>query len=429
MTNLLTVLPDFDTQPYTHILPSLEKALISTADLLTLDALDVAKRAQVPPGEVKKLASAVLNGLHAFTALREVGRPADSVPATDPGQHEAISTLDDVLDNALGGGVAIGRVTEFVGESAAGKTQFLLTLLLSAQLKPPHGVGKAALYISTEAPLQTTRLAQILDQHPKLAVLPPDQKPTMARVQSAHIHDLEAQDHILRFQVPVMLQRHDVGLLVIDSIAANYRPEFDKGKAKRSAAESFVKRSNQVTDLGTLLRETAEKYGIAVVVANQVADRFAAFEPPPSQLQTSQQIQKPPSVSAPQSVPTFPSTTPQGTAHDGVITPSSLSTDDPLALDHQHRFFTGWGDDLQTTNMKTPSLGLAWTNQLTARVALVKVPIYEAKQYMAGEEPNIAGWKRTFKVVFSEWCPASCSEFEISSGGVRSIAEQRENGS
>ncbi|KAK5743641.1 DNA repair protein rhp57 [Elasticomyces elasticus] len=429
MTNLLTVLPDFDTQPYTHILPSLEKALISTADLLTLDALDVAKRAQVPPGEVKKLASAVLNGLHAFTTLRELGLPTGDVPATDPGQHEAISTLDNVLDTALGGGIAIGRVTEFVGESAAGKTQFLLTLLLSAQLKPPHGVGKAALYISTEAPLQTTRLAQILDQHPKLVVLPPDERPTMARVQSAHIHDLEAQDHILRFQVPVMLQRHDVGLLVIDSIAANYRPEFDKGKAKRSAAESFVKRSNQVTYLGTLLRETAEKYGIAVVVANQVADRFAAFEPPPSQLQTSQQVQKPLSVSATQSVAILPSTTPQGTAHDGVATPPSLSTDDPLALDHQHRFFTGWGDDLQTTNLKTPSLGLAWTNQLTARIALVKVPIYEAKQYMAGEEPNIAGWKRTFKVVFSEWCPPSCSEFEISSGGVQSIAEQHENGS
>ena len=55
MTNLLTVLPDFDIQPFTHILPSLEKALVSAADLLTLDALDVAKRAQVPPGEVRKL--------------------------------------------------------------------------------------------------------------------------------------------------------------------------------------------------------------------------------------------------------------------------------------------------------------------------------------------------------------------------------------
>jgi len=55
MTNLLIVLPEFDVKPFTHILPSLEKALISTADLLTLEAVDVAKRAQVPPGEVKKL--------------------------------------------------------------------------------------------------------------------------------------------------------------------------------------------------------------------------------------------------------------------------------------------------------------------------------------------------------------------------------------
>ncbi|KAK1019355.1 DNA repair protein rhp57, partial [Friedmanniomyces endolithicus] len=67
MTNLLSVLPDFDIQPYAHILPSLEKALISTADLLTLDALDVAKRAHVPPGDVRRLAAAVLDGVHGST--------------------------------------------------------------------------------------------------------------------------------------------------------------------------------------------------------------------------------------------------------------------------------------------------------------------------------------------------------------------------
>ncbi|KAK1017820.1 DNA repair protein rhp57, partial [Friedmanniomyces endolithicus] len=137
---------------------------------------------------------------------------------------------------------------------AAGKTQFLLTLLLSVQLSSAHGTAKSALYISTEAPLPTLRLVQILEEHPKLSALPSDERPTMARVQSAHIHDLEAQDHILRYQVPVVIKRHNVGLLVIDSIAANYRPEFDRGKAKGSAAESLVNRSNQVTELGALLR-------------------------------------------------------------------------------------------------------------------------------------------------------------------------------
>ena len=124
MTNLLTLLPEFDVRPYTHILPSLEKALVSTADLLTLDALDVAKRAQVPPGEVKKLASALLEGLHsalggsnalqrdgASTAGSEV-RPNDPSPSSPA----AISTLDDQLDSSLGGGILPGYLTEVVGE-------------------------------------------------------------------------------------------------------------------------------------------------------------------------------------------------------------------------------------------------------------------------------------------------------------------------
>lgn len=124
MTNLLIVLPDFDIRPYTHILPSIEKALISTADLLTLDAPDIAKRAQVPPGEVRKLANALLDGLHASNHLEEeTGREAheSAVRQVEDGQSLAgrwrtISTLDDRLDAALKGGIGVGCVTEVVGE-------------------------------------------------------------------------------------------------------------------------------------------------------------------------------------------------------------------------------------------------------------------------------------------------------------------------
>lgn len=127
MTNLLTVLPDFDIRPYTHILPSLEKALISAADLLTLDAIDVAKRAQVPPGEVKKLCDALLESLRVRNSspgpVDDAGvvdvRPApltiqDGLSIVEDWQ--CISTLDDVLDATLNGGIATRCLTEFVGE-------------------------------------------------------------------------------------------------------------------------------------------------------------------------------------------------------------------------------------------------------------------------------------------------------------------------
>lgn len=122
MTNILTALPNFDTARYTHILPSLEKALVSTADLLTLDAVDVAKRAQVPPSEVKKLADALLETLRTDAPADDAGWGASS--ALQNGRHVArrwatISTLDDELDEMLGGGIALGHLTEIVGERSA----------------------------------------------------------------------------------------------------------------------------------------------------------------------------------------------------------------------------------------------------------------------------------------------------------------------
>jgi DNA repair protein RAD57 len=309
-------------------------------------------------------------------------------------------------------------------DSAAGKTQFLLTLLLSVQLSTPLSKGKSAIYISTEAPLQTTRLSQILNTHPKLSGLPAPDQPSLSRIQSTHIHDVEAQEHILRYQVPVAVQKQDIGLLIVDSIAANYRAEFDKTKARKGAA-SFAKRNNQLSQLGSLLRDIARTYNVAVVVANQVADRFTTAESSSQAVRVSQSTQRSRRESPPQSrgndtaqfssnIPVEPSAGPQ-----------LLSTDDPLALDHQMRFFTGWGDDPTAENFKTPSLGLTWTNQLATRIALLKEPIYENRVYRPGEDRNIAGWKRTAKIVFSAWCSEGSVDFEIWEGGIKGVERLR----
>lgn len=306
--------------------------------------------------------------------------------------------------------------------SAVGKTQFLLTLLLAVQLHSPNGPGKSALYISTEAPLQTTRLTQIQKIHPKLSALPDAERPSLSRIQSTHIHDVEAQEHILRYQVPVAIEKQNIGLLVIDSIAANYRAEFDRSKA-RKGAESFAKRSNQVSQLGTLLRDIARTHNIAIVVANQVADRFANVEPSTSQIpHISQNTQRSRPNSPPQSRNNRSTAMSQEVHSDSSQIARALSTDDPLALDHQQRFFTGWGDDPAIANLKTPSLGLTWTNQLATRIALLKEPIYEDKVYLLGEDRNIVGWKRNSKAVFSAWCAESTTTFDIWEGGIRATA-------
>jgi DNA repair protein RAD57 len=61
-------------------------------------------------------------------------------------------------------------------------------------------------------------------------------KPSLDRVISIVTPDLESQDHILQYQVPVAIKRHNIGLIVLDSVAANYRAEFERPGANRNGA-------------------------------------------------------------------------------------------------------------------------------------------------------------------------------------------------
>jgi DNA repair protein RAD57 len=318
--------------------------------------------------------------------------------------------------------------SKLTASSGAGKTQLLLTLLLAAQLPPPYGLAKSAVYISTEAVLSTTRLAQLLSSNPVLASLSPDKRPSLSRVLSIQTPDLESQEHILRYQLPVAIRKHGVGLVILDSVAANYRAEFDKKGG--TAAASMAKRGTQLVQLGALLRELARTENIAVVVANQVADRFT----------------RAPSAVSSNAASRTTSTNSQGNGRE--LTPQPLTqsqpevglllSPDPLALDHQQKWFTGWGDQQYESEQtqKTPSLGLVWTNQLACRIALIKKPVFATRQppttgnvedQWHEEDNHISKWRRWLKVVFAPWAPPSYDrgvEFEILRGGIKHIAKK-----
>ncbi|KAL9062232.1 MAG: hypothetical protein Q9157_009104 [Trypethelium eluteriae] len=443
MTDLHHVLPDFSTKTFTHLLPSLEKAQVTVSDLLTLEAIDIARRALVPVAELQRLANDLLQALH--SAVRSEHQDADADAdaaegivgpdqtryAANIGQGsswETVQTLDKGLDTALGGGIPKGYVVEVTGESGAGKTQFLLLLLLSAQLPVPLGFAKSTLYISTEAPLQTARLSQMLDNHPHLSNEPANRKPSLSKVLSIQTPDLESQEHILQYQLPVVIRRQNIGLVVVDSIAANYRAEFDRPGVKHSGA-AMAQRGTQLTRLGHLLRQIARDYSVAIVVANQVADRFSAVGADVS-LTYRQASHSYYEGNAVFNQPRENNTTPRSTQSS-----ASQADFEPLTLDHQQRWFTGWGDEHihgpESKAYKTPSLGLVWTNQIAARIALIKEPLYAHVQGEPGHlEREIIGWKRQMKVVFAPWAPPSIIAsgqtaagipFEIVDAGVKSL--------
>ena len=180
---------------------------------------------------------------------------------------------------------------------------------------------------------------------------------------------------------------------------------------------ALATRSAQLVQLGALLRSLSREHDCAIVVANQVADRFAPFS-------TTSRASD--SISAGNVL----SISPASTAMSSAPAPTKIS------LDHQQRFFTGWGAEpsISSYNLKTPSLGLVWANQITCRIALVKgrdgggAGVGEGTGYsegVGGVEWNMR-WRRWMRVVFTPWVADTEErdegvEFEIWSGGVRAI--------
>ena len=319
--------------------------------------------------------------------------------------------------------------------SGSGKTQFLLSLLLSAQLSSPKGLGKRAIYISTEAPLTTPRLSQYLKFHPYLSSLPRDQTPSLEDILAINAMDLETQEHIINYQLPVAIARYNVGIVVIDSITANFRAEHSSHDVN-----ALSTRSGELAKLGQMLRNLAVQEDIAIVVANQVSDRFGSMDNNPGASYPSRTLPQPPPAAdlnfpvpkpritagiettktqlhpnyalhtnlnmtnSPSSSPAFPSSPSAFPAEEDPQFDGSYLVGDPvrsetLSLLHQQRFFTGWGDSPQPQpqlqpqsqsqphsqshwqwgstgarkqSLKTPALGFVWTTQIACRIALKK---------------------------------------------------------
>lgn len=224
--------------------------------------------------------------------------------------------------------------------------------------------------------------------------------------------DLETQDHILNYQLPVAIARYDVGLVVIDSITSNYRAEHSSNNML-----ALSTRSTELAKLGQLLRNLAAKENIAIVVANQVSDRFepvaatgeTALRPgfasglsqsaavgareslnasplPRNRLENGGLAENLAPSSSPAPSSPFPGQ--EDDQFDGSYLISNPARSSILSLLHQERFFTGWGDGSQLdTSLKTPALGFFWSTQIACRIALKKEDYQPAIAPMDGTIP------------------------------------------
>lgn len=192
-------------------------------------------------------------------------RPEELLQNPVPTHTQKLSVGCPVLDRFLGGGVPCNAVTELVAESGIGKTQLCLQLLLHSAAH----LSASSLYLHSEFPFPFRRLRQLSLSlsGPSLPTNPLD-RILVHPLKSAH-HLLDLLPHIdsLLSRPP----RLPIKLIVIDSVAALFRSEFDNNP------KDLKRRSSLFFKISSKLKAQAVKYGAAVVITNQVVDVMDSY--------------------------------------------------------------------------------------------------------------------------------------------------------
>lgn len=261
-----TEMDQLDLNP--RIIAAVRRAKLKSAkELLHFSGPDLQRVTGLSGPDVRHLlraASLSLRGGSVLTALH-LHQQRDRFPA----QHQRLSLGCPVLDRLLRGGLPLDGITELAGPSSAGKTQLALQLCLAVQFPRQHGGLQAgAVYICTEGAFPARRLQQLVGQHWRLrADVARDEVGKMrfsSQIFVEHAADVDALLECVTRKVPVLLSRGMARLVVIDSVAAPFRCEFD--------AQASVPRARCLQALGAALRRLSHAFQSPVLCINQVTD-------------------------------------------------------------------------------------------------------------------------------------------------------------
>lgn len=217
------------------------------------DSLDIAE-ALTPDMDELELLSQIVTEPETVSNQTVVNRPADdtsiefiSASTLLANNPPPLSVGCPLLDLALAGGLRRGGLTEVVGESSAGKTQFCLQCALTTASK-----GEKVVYIVTEGSFPQARLDQMVEARGR-----EDLRDLVLVQQVKDVHHLLA---VLGDQLDKVAK--EVALVIVDSVAAviRYDGDFTTGLLKGEI----------VHKLGRAVLGVALRHNMAVLVVNQV---------------------------------------------------------------------------------------------------------------------------------------------------------------
>ncbi|KAF8497048.1 P-loop containing nucleoside triphosphate hydrolase protein [Russula emetica] len=290
---------------------------VTVSDFLLFPFSDISQRCRLAPQAVQAIVDSIAHALaRPPSILRDVMRNGS----------ELITTGDTLLDEMLGGGIRVGMVWEFVGESGAGKTQLALQLSLLVQLPIDQGgLNGSACYLTTSSSLPTPRLIQLLHEHPLLA----GSRCTLDNIQTRATKSVSSLLHALSEIIPASINAAKgrpapLKLLIIDSLADLLMED-----AKISTT-TLADRSRNLSAIAAQLHALASTYQLAVVAINRVTDVWDR---------------------RPDADMGFPG--------------------ELIYADHARLFGRAEGDG-GAFSKKSAALGLVWANQVNARIMLTR---------------------------------------------------------
>ena len=157
-------------------------------------------------------------------------------------------------------------ITELYGTAGAGKTQIGLSTCVSCVSQQSSNNNNAmALYV-TLGEVAPTKLAQRLQQMATARNNHHQQYTTTTSedvLQRILTRTLRNQDELLAFcqtQLDKLLQRHDISIVVLDSMAGMFR----------TCHENYASRSSLLFQIATNLKQLSEQYSVVILCINQV---------------------------------------------------------------------------------------------------------------------------------------------------------------
>jgi DNA repair protein RadA len=171
-----------------------------------------------------------------------------------------LTTGSKELDNLIGGGIETQSITEVYGKMASGKSQWCFQTAVTVQLpKEQGGLEGGCLYIDSENSFRPERVIQVAK---KLGL---DVDAALKNIHVARAYNAEHQ-MILADKAAEMVKEHNIKLVIIDSLTAQFRAEF-VGRG------TLAERQQKLNKHMRTLQKLAELSNVAVLVTNQVMSR------------------------------------------------------------------------------------------------------------------------------------------------------------